>query len=255
MKQAIYLLITCTLSVSLANGAVDTKVTTQTLTWNKIEATLKLPKKFSTKLEIQDRSFFHPLAQHQFFVRGTGFYSLNHGWSFFMGYTYFLQSPQDPTSESNLIAPEHRPAFGFVLKQNIRRTMLSQRYQLEERFMHNTTNGELAPGYKFIARLRYRIMLSVPLIDKDKKKGKGDLRLNLSDEIHLQAGKTVQGQPFDQNRASALLEYSINSQFSIFTGYTHWYQQVGINQHYYNRHIIDSGLSFAFELGKKNKSK
>lgn len=251
MKRISTLTLTVILLLSLQSSVALGQVTTQTLTWNKIEATLKLPKKFSVKLEIQDRSFFHPLAQHQFLVRGSGFYSLNHGWAFYIGYTYFLQSPHDPNSESNLVAPEHRPMFGFTQKQKYGRITLSHRYQLEERFQHNTAGSELAPGYKFVARLRYRLGLSILLFDKDKSSSKGALKLNISDELHMQVGKPVKGQPYDQNRVHASLEYNITDNLAVFTGYTNWFQQRSNNQGFYNRHIIDSGISLKFDLSKK----
>lgn len=251
MKQISTLTITVLLLLSLANSPLFAQITTQTLTWNKVEASLKLPKKFNLKLEVQDRSFFHPLAQHQFLARGSAFYSLNHGWSLYVGYTYFLQSPHDPKSESSLIAPEHRPMFGFTQKQRYGRITLMHRFQVEQRFMHNTAKDELAPGYRFIARLRYRLGLSIMLFDKDKNTSKGDLKLNISDELHMQAGEPVKGQPFDQNRVHASLEYNITENLAVFSGYTNWYQQRSNNQGFYNRHIIDSGITLTFDLSKK----
>lgn len=251
MKQISTLTLIVILLLLLANSLAFAQITTQTLTWSKVEASLKLPKKFSLKLEVQERNFVQPVAQHQFLVRGSAAYALNQGWAFYIGYTYFLQSPHDPVSESDLVAPEHRPMVGFTQKQKMGKVTLSHRYQFEQRFMHNTIADQLAPGYRFIARLRYRLGVSIMLRDKDENTNKGDLKLNISDELHLQAGQSVMGQPFDQNRVNTSLEYHITENLAVFTGYINWFQQRGNNQGFFNRHIIDSGVSLTFDLSKK----
>lgn len=231
-------------------GQATGQVTTQLLLWNKVEVSAKLPHKFKLSAEVQERYYLSPIAQHQLLLRAVASYDLKNNWSVFTGYTYFLQSPNDPESTSHLMVPEHRLMHGLVYNQQLNeRLTLNHRYQFEDRFFRNTANGELADGYRYVFRARYRMMLDIKLIKKEV--AKGTLLLRISDEIHLQAGKSVKGQPFDQNRVSASLQYSITNNIAIDAGYTNWYQMRGSNKGFYNRHIITASLLIKLDLSKK----
>ncbi len=254
MKQFTYITISVLLLVTMALSHCKAQVATQSLLWTKADLSIKLPRKFKLQLETQERGYIKPLAQHQLLFRATTSYSLKHGWSPFIAYTYFLQSPNNPETADRPMMPEHRIMQGFTQKQDYGWLELGHRFQMEERFFRNAAVGQANGGYRFVARWRYRLMLTFALLNKDKEQAKGDLLLHISNEIHLQAGESVKGQPFDQNRIAGGLQYYITNNLAIEAGYTNWYQQRSGGQGFYNRHIITTGISVKLDLSKKHKA-
>ncbi len=238
----------------LGSTASQAQVTTQNLMWNRFDITTKLPHKLKVSLEVNERYYVTPVAQHQLVLRSNVFYDLKHHWTAFTGYTYFLQSPNDPEATENLIVPEHRLQHGFINHLDYGRIALVQRYQIEERFFRNVENGELAEGHRFVFRFRYRIFVDIKLRDKDKTKAKGDVVLRIGDEIHLAAGQSVKGQPFDQNRVMGFMQYYITNNLSVDVGYINWYQQRNVNQDFFNRHIITTGIQAKLDFSKKRSA-
>jgi lipopolysaccharide assembly outer membrane protein LptD (OstA) len=250
MNRLIKLLFAFTITLLVLIGQANAQVNTQYLLWNRVEVSAKLPHKFKLSAEVQERYYLSTIAQHQLLLRAIASYDLKNNWSVFTGYTYFLQSPNDPEATPRLMVPEHRMMNGFLYTQKINdRLSLNHRYQFEERFFRNSANGELTDGYRFVFRTRYRIILDIKITKKEE--AKGTLLLRISDELHLQAGQSVKGQPFDQNRISASLQYNITNNIAIDAGYTNWYQQRSGNKGFYNRHIFMASVLIKLDLSKK----
>ncbi len=235
----------------LAATTLQAQVSTQWLLWNRFDISAKLFPKFRMSLEVNERYFIAPAAQHQFVLRSNLFYELNHGWTALAGYTYFLQSPNDPEETDDLHVPEQRIQQGFIKHDDYGRVALVQRLQTEQRFFRNVENNMLADGHRFVFRFRYRLFVDIKLLNQNNEKPKGDLVLRIGDEIHLNAGKSVKGQPFDQNRAMAFLQYFVTDNLSVDVGYINWYQQRNADQGFFNRHIFTTGIQAKLDFSKK----
>ncbi len=185
--------------------------------------------------EIHERRFVNPGKQHQLVFRTNIHRVLGDGWDASAGFTYFLQSPHDPYSTSDLMVPELRPHIQVDHKQRLsKRLSLSHRYRVEYRFFRNTADGQLSGGFNTSIRFRYRFGVDFLLLTISDR----PLKLKVSDEIHLQAGKNIISNPFDQNRIYAGLNYSLTEKLQLEAGYMNWFQQRSSGTAFYDRDIL-----------------
>jgi hypothetical protein len=80
-----------------------------------------------------------------------------------------------------------------------------QRMRLEQRWLEED----------FLHRARYRLMVSIPIIEMTK--GKGNTSLQFYNELFL----TLNNNPFDRNRLFAGVNFQVNPQNQIQIGYLH----------------------------------
>ena len=69
-------------------------------------------------------TFYQPLVQHQLVFRTNLDRRILDDINVSLGFVVFLQSPNDPESESTLMVPELRTDFGFNAKKSINILML-----------------------------------------------------------------------------------------------------------------------------------
>jgi hypothetical protein len=225
--------------------------TEQELAWLAYKITYRFNERWSANMDAQERMFTSPVAQHQMVFRPTATRTLGPGWDVGLGFCYFLQSPHDPLSTSDLVVPELRPHIEFNLKQKARYFRISHRYKAEARYFHEVENGELEGGYAFSNfRLRYRIGLDLPLI-KSKQGELDRLGLTVSDELMVNAGSRIVQNVFDQNRVYIGLYAAINPGLTLEVGYTNWFQQRPSGSDFYDRHILRIGVNQKFGGKKK----
>lgn len=246
-------LFTVSLLLLLTNYTAKAQVTTQQQVWHSLDVSAKMASKTRVGVQVHERYFVAPVAQNHLVLKANVYQDLKHQWAVFGGYTYFLLSPQDPNLNANLRIPEQRLQQGFTHRQSMGKIGVLQRYQIEERFLRNVDKGALAEGHRFIVRFRYRLLVDFKLREKETTTPKGDLVFRIGNEVHLSAGKSIKGQPFDQNRAMAVLQYFVNDQIRVDVGYTHWYQQRNANQGFFNRHILTTGMQVRFDCTQKPK--
>ena len=228
-------------------------VTHQNLLWYGYYNTLVINEKYSILSEIQERHFIDPSAQHQLIFRSNLQRKLDENWNVSGGLTYFLQSPNDPNSESDLVVPEIRPDIGFGYQQKLKKITINHRYKAEARFFHDTENDELTGGFRFSnLRFRYQLGIDIPLV-KDHKTNKNKLVAKIKDEIMVNVGRKIVKNTFDQNRIYGALNYSFHPSFSIELGYMNWYQQRSSGVDFYNRNIFRLSLFHQISL-KQNKN-
>jgi hypothetical protein len=233
------------------NVLAQKKVTHQELIWYGYYNTLKFNKSWIVNSEIQERQFINPSAQHQLVFRSSLQRNLGENWNASVGMTYFLQSPQDSESESNLIVPELRPNIGFDNKQKLSFGTISHRYKAEARFFHDVENDELIGGYRFSNyRLRYQFGFDIQLI-KEKSSNEPIISMKVKDEVMFNVGRKIVKNSFDQNRIYLGLNYKLNPFFSVEAGYMNWFQQRASGTDYYNRDIVRLSLFHTIVL--KNK--
>lgn len=235
-------------TVSLRAQSPGKQVTQQQLIWYAYNNTLELSPKWSLVSEIHERRFMNPDAQHQFVTRSHLHYALGKNWSASAGFTYFLQSPQDPNAINKLAVPELRPHIQFDYKQPLDKLIIVHRYRIEKRFFRNTEDGALAEGYSANYRFRYRLGLEYQLATIKKL----PLKVKASNEIHINAGERIINNRFDQNRIYAGLNYAVHKNVAVEAGYLNWYQQRASGSQYFSRDIISFSVHHKIDLKKKS---
>lgn len=232
------------------DASAQKNVTHQQQLWYGYYNSLTFNEKWSLKSEIQERQFINPSAQHQLLFRTDLEYKLVENWTVLFGGAFFLQSPNDPHSESDLVVPELRPNIGFNNKQKYSFLAVSHRYKAEARFFHDVENDELTKGYRFSNfRFRYQLGFDIPVFKKGLQE---KIILKLKDEIMLNVGNKIVKNTFDQNRIYLALNYVVSPAISVEAGYMNWFQQQKSGVDYYQRDIIRLSLFHTLTLKKKN---
>lgn len=213
-------------------------VTHQNVLWYALFTTIDINKKWYFQHEFQERHFIRPFKQHQFVVRSHIHRFLgDSGWEVSAGMCLFLQSSNDPTVPTSLTIPELRPHVEFAYAQKLPLISFDHRYRVEARFFHNTnsTKTELEDGYTFgNYRFRYRIQATMRLL---KITGNNYLKVKVSNEIHINAGRNITKNVFDQNRVFAGISLDLSPSTILEVGYMNWFQQKN-NGNFYNRDIL-----------------
>lgn len=236
----------------IKNYAIAQKnVTHQNLLWYGVFTTVDIHKKWYFQNEFQQRHFVHPLVQHQFLIRSHIHRLLgDSGWEGSVGMCVFWQSPNDPISTNRLTIPELRPHVEFAYVQKLPTVSLDHRYRAEARFFHNTnsTKTELTEGYSFgNYRFRYRLQATMRLLKLSVSKY---LKLKVSNELHVNAGRNITKNIFDQNRFFIGFGLDVAKDATVEVGYMNWYQQKS-NGSFYDRDILRFTVFHKIKARKK----
>ncbi len=166
------------------------------------------------------------------------------------GYAYVHHFPAE--GHANIARPEHRPWQQVQWFMRWPKVRLMQWVRLEERFRHKVLNdSELADGYNFNYRIRYNFALFLPLTKKGL--GPGGLQFLLNDELHVNFGKKIVYNVFDQNRLFAGLVYQLNDHAQLHGGYMNLYQQLPAGNKFRNQHTVRIFYFQNFDLRKQVK--
>lgn len=223
-------------------------VENQQLLWYGYYNKLQINQNWVLNSEVQERHFYQPLVQHQLVFRTNLDRRILDDINVSLGFVVFLQSPNDPESESTLMVPELRTDFGFNAKKKYKYFNVNQRFKVESRFFHQTENNELVGGYQFSNfRMRYQLGLDIPLI---KKQDAEKLILKIKDEVMFNFGKNIVKNVFDQNRIYIGLNYPMNKNLAFEAGYLNWFQQRPSGTDFYNRDIIRFSVFHTINLKK-----
>lgn len=217
-------------------GAQTKQVTNQSLYWVRYYNQLSFNNKWTWHNEIDERRFFENNRQQQLIMHSKLHYSFLKNADIAVGFTYSLQSPQDPNATNQLVIPELRPVLELNFNTPITTKLsIQQRIRMDQRFIHANNGKELSDGYDFNCRFRYRLQLSYKLTSDINKL---PLTLKLQNEFMLNIGKNFINNQFDQNRIYAGFEQEFNKNFSVELGYLYCYQQRASGYQFFNRDII-----------------
>lgn len=137
------------------------------------------------------------------------------------GYAYATRYPHSANQPNE---PEHRgwqqvqwvdKKKGFTMMQWIR---------LEERFRTKVENATLTDNYSFNYRARYNLALTLPLRGKQILAKTPFLFFN--NEVHINFGKDININFFDQNRMFTGLGYQFTPHLNAHVGYMFVFQQL-----------------------------
>jgi hypothetical protein len=127
--------------------------------------------------------------------------------------------------------PEHRPWLQLAWMTKYSKIRTTQWIRLEDRLRRKLSNGaSLAPGYNQNYRLRYNLLFSIPLHATAFDPGGWAFVLN--DEAHINFGKEIVNNYFDQNRFFAGFSYQMNKSDALQFGFLNVFVQTAAGNRY-----------------------
>jgi hypothetical protein len=145
------------------------------------------------------------------------------------GYAYVSTYPADNHKE--VTQPEHRPWQQIQWHTRYARVRSAQWVRLEERFRRKILNDStLASGYNFNYRIRYNFSSQTPL--GKKKFQPHSFAFIVNDELHVNFGKQIVYNYFDQNRFFIGMGYQASKTGQLQFGYMNVFQQLASGHQY-----------------------
>ncbi len=238
----------CLLLVGFVSKAQTEKnVDHQSLLWTRYYNQLTISKNWSVHTELDNRIFLNPVAKNLYVLRMNGRCRINKDLDLGAGVAYFSVATQDPEVTNNFRIPEYRAQQDITWKQELGSIILNQRFQVEERFIHNANKIELLPGTTFSWRFRYRLQGEYSFWKKENQY----LKAILYDELMINVGENIVKNTFDQNRIFAALQYGVSKNIALELGYLNSFQQRASGIDYFNRDIIRFTFLHKINLHKK----
>ncbi|RKS15162.1 DUF2490 domain-containing protein [Flavobacterium sp. 120] len=231
----------------LCQAQTEKNIDHQSILWTRYNNQLVLNEKWSLHTEFDNRVFLKPVKENLYVIRIQGRYKINENLEAGIGFAHFSVATQEPEVSYDFKIPEYRGQQDLTWKLNINKVTLLQRFQAEERFIHNANKESLLPGSTFTWRFRYRLQADYIFWKKENQ----FLKTILSDEIMFNAGKTIIKNTFDQNRIYAALQYGINKNIALELGYLNSFQRRTNGINYFNRDIIRFSIFHKIKLQKK----
>jgi len=233
---------------SQSTGSTPEKeIRTAKLLWFDFSETIKFNNKWNMVAEYNPRFNLDPTSVSQNVVRTYGLFNIGENWSIGQGFVIFFNN------QNGLLVHELRPETWFFYKQQFEKAKnlgIVHRFRVEERFTRNTASGELADGYNFTMRYRYRFGLEYTLARIGEKKN--PLKCFVNDEIFLQSGKTIVYNVFEQNRFIAGFSYRLAKGFTAAFAYMNIFRQMN-NPGYVYTKTHTFRISFLHEFSLKEK--
>ena len=164
------------------------------------------------------------------------------------GYAYVNHFPAE--GHKDISQPEHRPWQQVQWHTRYAKTRTMQWLRLEERFRRKVLNDStLGEGHRFNFRLRYNFLFQVPLTPGDLKAN--SLSLVVNDEVHVNFGKEIVYNYFDQNRFFVGFNYNLNAHDNLQVGYMNLFQQLPAGNRYRTIHAARLFYFHNLDLRKK----
>ena len=177
-------------------------------------------------------------------------YYLSNNTKLTAGYAYVHHYPAD--SHPDVAQPEHRPWQQVQWHNNKPNLRMMQWMRLEERFRRKIKDAdELADGYNFNYRIRYNMLLALPL--SKQPFAPGTLSGVLNNEVHINFGDEITYNTFDQNRLFLGFFYHVNKHDQIQAGYMNLYQQLPAGNKY--RVVHTARISYFHNLDLRSQKK
>jgi hypothetical protein len=164
------------------------------------------------------------------------------------GYAYVNHFPAD--NHRNISQPEHRPWQQLQWHNNFSKLRLMQYLRFEQRFRRKILNdNELADGYNFNYRVRYNVLALFALTNK--KFTPGGWSFVLHDEVHINFGKQIVYNTFDQNRFFIGFQYQAAKSTAVQFGYMNQFIQTSAGSNYRSIHVPRFFIFQNLDLRKK----
>lgn len=233
MKQ-ILLLFAVTFSV-LAGDAQTKNISREEQVWTGYFNQSRFGKRWGSWLDFHLRTKEDFISQFsQALVRAGLTYYFNDATKLTVGDAYVWHFPAE--NHKKITQPEHRPWQQLQWHTAYSKIRTMQWVRLEERFRRKIANDStLTGGNNFSFRVRYNFLLQVPLT-KEKVKA-GDFSFILNNEIHVNFGKSIVYNTFDQNRFFVGVALHVNAHDNLQIGYMNLFQQQASGNTYRSLHV------------------
>jgi hypothetical protein len=148
------------------------------------------------------------------------------------GYAYVTSYGQNGAADS----PEHRPWQQIQWYDKKKGFSIMQWLRIDERYRRKIVAGELTNDYSFNWRFRYNFALMLPLKGKEITPKIPFVFFN--NEIHINAGKQIVNNYFDQNRLAVGLGYPFTAHLNVQLSYMNVFQQLPAGNQYVNINAV-----------------
>jgi hypothetical protein len=163
------------------------------------------------------------------------------------GYAFVNHFPAD--NHPDVSQPEHRIWQQLQWHTKYRRLRTMQWLRLEERYRRRiAADSTLGNGYNFNYRARYNFLAQLPLAPEVQK---GTFSLIANDEVHINFGKEIVNNYFDQNRFFVGMAYHLNANDNLQFGYLNIFQQLPASARYKTTHVARIYFFHNLDLRKK----
>lgn len=182
--------------------------------WLQLFATIPLNKKWSIHAEYQWRRTDGLKNWQQGLLRAGVNYKLNEQVILHAGYAEAETFPYgNYPIAANGTFPEHRMYEQLVLRQPLKKFLITHRFRIEQRWLGRVKAGTSREieDWVFLHRFRYQFRTQLAVSK--------NWYAAAADEIFIGAGKNVGVNVFDQNRIFLLAGYKLNRHVSLEAGY------------------------------------
>jgi hypothetical protein len=213
-------------------------------TWISLNSVFQFTKHWSGLADLHIRRSNFVTNPSFNFIRFGARYGFNNNLKISAGYAHlWLARAENWTLYLN----ENRVYQEFILADTYPTFSGLFRIRTEQRFFNNVQDGISLQDDYFINRIRFLFSISIPF-----KQG-GKTSFLVADEIHLNFGKEVLFNTFDQNRFTIGIKQKINESWSFDCGYMLVYQQLLSGIDYNLNHTFRLFFYGNFDL-RKNKN-
>ena len=177
----------------------------------------KLSRKWDVLADFQVRSSDKIKKFETILIRGAASCNFNKNHSVALGYAY--KGDWEEESGETVYKLEHRIYEQYIFDGKIKRTELTARFRLEQRFINEDA------AFEFSQRVRTFVSFQIPLVaNHDFTKG---VYTTLQNELFLNVynKEKVNNSSFDQNRIMGSVGYRWNSSIDTEIGYIYWRQK------------------------------
>jgi len=165
-----------------------------------------------------------------------------------LGYAFINHFP--PGNNVDISQPEHRIWQQLQWHTKYPRIRLMQYARLEERYRRKIKDSdELADGYNFNYRFRYNFLFSSAI--GKRAFAPGTFAFVVNDEVHINFGKEIVNNYFDQNRFFVGFNYQTTTTDNLQAGYLNVFQQLPAGNQY--RVINGVRISYFHNLDLRKK--
>lgn len=228
-------------------GQTEKNIDHQSILWTRYYNQLLVNEKWSLHTEFDNRLFLKPVKENLYVIRVQTRHKINEHFETGIGFAHFSVATQNPLLFNNFNIPEYRGQQDLTWKLTVSKITVNQRFQVEERFIHNASKESLLPGTTFSWRFRYRLQADYIFWKKENQY----LKTILSDEIMFNAGNSIVKNTFDQNRIYAAVQYGLNKSIAVELGYLNSYQRRANGIDYFNRDIVRFSIFHKIKVQKK----
>ena len=245
-------LLTFFLSVFLAKGvlAQETKNTRDAQQiWLGYFNQTRLSNKFGIWLDLHLRTKENFTDNFSQSIARAGFtYYATENTKLTAGYAYVSNYPAE--GHTDVTQPEHRIWQQVQWHTKYGKTRMMQWIRLEEKYRHKILNDStLADGYIFNYKVRYNLWYEIPFTQKPSNK----FSFIVNDEVHINFGKKIVYNYFDQNRFFVGFKMNTSKTDNVQVGYMNQFQQLAAGNHYRSNHVLRLFYFHNLDLRRKEQ--